>query len=295
MSYSGYLIEKYNNMADAYTCARLMNEASKIGIKLELIGVHDTLIAEDGIYNNGIKLDLCDFVINRYKWGKAKDCLNKLGRRTYNPISSYNRYINKFEQISNIRSDAFIMPDYLLGTVQSDYQMIADRLGEAFVAKGLESSQGAQIYFISCEEDMKALLKENDPDKELLFEQYIKESAGKDIRLYSIRGNCIACMTRRSGSDFRANVALGASVEKYEITDDIRKAAKDIYIQTGLDFLGIDLLFGSEKPYFCEINVMPGIEGMEKATGVNVAGKVIETIAADLDNLSAHDCGFSCV
>ena len=53
------------------------------------------------------------------------------------------------------------------------------------------------------------------------------------------------------------------------------------YEQTGLDFLGIDLLFGREKPYFCEINVMPGLEGIEKASGINVAGKIIETIQSD--------------
>ena len=48
-----------------------------------------------------------------------------------------------------------------------------------------------------------------------------------------------------------------------------------------MDFRGIDLLFGREKPYFCEINVMPGLEGIEKASGINVAGKIIETIQSD--------------
>jgi glutathione synthase/RimK-type ligase-like ATP-grasp enzyme len=61
----------------------------------------------------------------------------------------------------------------------------------------------------------------------------------------------------------------------------MKQTAKDIYAQTGLDFLGIDLLFGTDKPYFCEINVMPGIEGMERATGVNVAVAIIETIMGD--------------
>ena len=76
-------------------------------------------------------------------------------------------------------------------------------------------------------------------------------------------------------------MALGASVEAYEITPEIQQIAKDIYEQTGLDFLGIDLLFGEEKPYFCEINVMPGLEGIEKASGVNVAKKILETIKKD--------------
>ncbi len=47
--------------------------------------------------------------------------------------------------------------------------------------------------------------------------------------------------------------------------------------------MGIDLLFGEEKPYFCEINVMPGLEGIEKASGVNVAKKIMETIKADFE------------
>ena len=90
-------------------------------------------------------------------------------------------------------------------------------------------------------------------------------------------------MQRKSQGDFRANVALGATVEPYSISEWIRQCAMDIYTQTGLDFLGIDLLFGEDKPYFCEINVMPGIEGIEKASGVNVARKIIETIKGDFE------------
>ena len=117
--------------------------------------------------------------------------------------------------------------------------------------------------------------------KEWLFEEFISESYGRDLRFYSIRGEAVACMQRTSQGDFRANVALGASVEPYPVTSGIRTIAADIYEQTGLDFLGIDLLFGREKPYFCEINVMPGLEGIEKASGINVAGKIIETIQSD--------------
>ncbi|MDD6039211.1 MAG: RimK family protein, partial [bacterium] len=84
-----------------------------------------------------------------------------------------------------------------------------------------------------------------------------------------------------SNGDFRANVALGASVEKTVPTEEIQQIAAEIYAQTGLDFVGLDLLFGKELPYFCEINVMPGIEGMERATGVNIAARMMELILSD--------------
>ena len=88
-------------------------------------------------------------------------------------------------------------------------------------------------------------------------------------------------MQRKSKEDFRANVALGASVEPYEITPQIKEIARDIYEQTKLDFLGIDLLFGEDKPYFCEINVMPGLEGIESSSGINIAKLIIESIKGD--------------
>ena len=173
------------------------------------------------------------------------------------------------------------MPKYVLGTRFTDYQAIIEKLGEPFVAKGLESSQGTEVFLIENVCDFQALKEKYAPEKEYLFEEYVSESYGRDIRFYSVRGEVIACMTREAVKGFKANVALGAGVREYPIDDDIRQAAKDIYEQTGLDFLGIDLLFGKDKPYFCEINVMPGIEGMERATGANVAGAIIDTIIGD--------------
>ena len=278
---TGYIIEKYNKMTNAYTCNRLVEEAEKLGIDLKIIGIHDTVVTEDGILNLGEKLEQRDFVINRYKWGKEKDEINSLGKRSYNPLEAYNIYINKYEQVKQLQSDRFLVPKYVLGTSLSDFDGIAKFIGKPFVAKGLESSMGEQISLIETKEDLKKLCQEYGMEKEWLFEEFITTSFGRDMRFYSIRGEVAACMQRKSQGDFRANVALGASVEAYEITPEMEQIAKDIYEQTGLDFLGIDLLFGEEKPYFCEINVMPGLEGIEKASGVNVAKKIIETIKGD--------------
>ena len=281
MSINGYIIEKYNKMTNAYTCNRLVEEAANLGIDLKIIGIHDTIISEDGLMNNNVRLEKRDFVINRYKWGKAKDEINFLATRSYNPLNAYNKYINKYEQVKNLRSKEFLIPKYLLGTSLLKYEDIFPILGTPFVAKGLESSMGEQIALIEKAEDLQNLSLTYGMEKEWLFEEFITISFGKDMRFYSIRGEVVACMQRKSQGDFRANVALGASVEPYKITPQIQQIAKDIYTQTGLDFLGIDLLFGETKPYFCEINVMPGIEGIETATGVNVAKKIMETIYKD--------------
>ncbi len=277
----GYLIEKYNVMSNAYTCNRLVEEAAARGVDLQIVGIHDTMVTPDSVINCGRVLEHRDFVINRYKWGELKDAINALATRSYNPLTAYNIYINKYKQVRNLHSDAFLIPKYILGTSLLPFTSIVEQLGLPFVGKGLESSMGEEIVCIWSREDYEKLSVTYPTTKEWLFEEFISESYGRDMRFYSIRGEAVACMQRRSQGDFRANVALGASVEPFEITPAIRTIARDIYEQTGLDFLGIDLLFGKEKLYFCEINVMPGLEGIEKASDINVAGKIIETIQSD--------------
>ena len=85
MSIKGYIIEKYNKMTNAYTCNRLVEEAENLGIDLKIVGIHDTMIFENEIRNQGVKLEKRDFVINRYKWGKGKDEINSLAVKSYNP------------------------------------------------------------------------------------------------------------------------------------------------------------------------------------------------------------------
>ena len=268
-------------MTNAYTCNRLVQEASALDMDLQIVGIHDTMISPQGIINHGKILEPVDFVINRYKWGREKDAINALATRSYNPLTAYNIYINKFEQIRRLHSEAFLTPKYLLGTSLLPFSSIVEQLGLPFVGKGLESSMGEEIVCIRDKVSYEELSLNYPSSKEWLFEEFISESYGRDLRFYSIRGEAVACMQRRSQGDFRANVALGASVEPYPVTSGIRTIAADIYEQTGLDFLGIDLLFGRKKPYFCEINVMPGLEGIEKASGINIAEKIMETIRSD--------------
>lgn len=278
---TGYIIEKYSKMTGAYSCNRLVEEAAKKDIALRILGIADITVTKEGVFCHDEKIEPCDFVIYRYKHGKIKDAIGRLAKRTYNDTDAFCTYINKFEQLRTLQSEGFLMPDYMLGNGFTPYEEIVSKLGDPFIMKGLESAQGAEVYLIESKEQYQAVLHRYFAEKEYVFEEYISTSYGRDIRFYSIRGEVIACMTREAVSGFKANVALGANVRALPIDENIRQTARDVYAQTGLDFLGIDLLFGKDKPYFCEINVMPGMEGMEKATGVNVAGAIIDTIVED--------------
>jgi len=281
MRLTGYLLEKYSNMGNAYTCYRLLQEAQNRGMDLKLCGACDIRLTPEGVFLKSEKLDSCDFVINRYKTGCAKAAVNALAKRSYNSQEAVDIYINKYNQLHELRSDAFLIPGYQMGTLCIPFEEVESMLGLPFVVKGLESSQGKEVFLIKNEEEYRELITLWGTEKEVLFEEFIATSYGKDVRFYSIRGEVAACMTREAEEGFKANVALGAQVRPYPITEDIRRIAHDIYEKTKLDFLGIDLLFGREGFYFCEINVTPGMEGMERATGVNVAGMIMNTIKGD--------------
>lgn len=278
----GYIIEAYNNMGNVYVATRLIEEAKKRNIELSVLGVQDTLICDGIPYNNGKKIEPREFIINRYKWGKKKNEINQLAQRVYNKVDSFDTYVNKYEQIKRLDSKYFDKPKYILGNSCVSYDVLSDYLGKRVIAKGLENSMGREIYLLESSEDLEQL-KEYGQTKEWLFEEFIETSYGKDLRIYAVRGEVLGCMKRQSESDFRANVALGAGTVSYEITDTIRKIARDIYAQTNLDFVGIDLLFGEHGFYLCEINVMPGIQGIEETTGVNVAGKIMDMICEDFN------------
>lgn len=278
----GYIIESYNNMGTVYVSTRLIEEAQIRNVQLSIIGVHDVDVRDGVIYHVGRKLEQSDFVINRYKWGKIKNEINLLGKKSYNSLNSFEIYVNKYEQMKRLTSEYFLKPKYLLGNSCLHYDMLSHCLGERIVAKGLENSMGREIFLLESETDME-YLKRYGEHKEWLFEEFIETSYGEDLRIYAIRGEVVGCMKRKAETDFRANLALGANIFSYPVTDKIKNIAGDIYLQTGLDFVGIDLLFGEKCFYLCEINVMPGIQGMEKATGVNVAGMMIDRICKDFN------------
>lgn len=277
----GYLVEKFTDMGDAYVSRRLKEEAKLRGIELIPVGVCDLSISEKGLTHRSKALNEVDFIVNRYKHGSLKREVTRLATKCYNELSSFEKYVSKYEQVKNLRSKEFIMPKYMLSTASVDLSEVKRSLGGSFVMKGLDSSEGKEVYLIKTQEDLNELINKFGLEKEWLFQEFVASSYGRDVRMYSIRGEVVASMVRTAHSGFKANVALGGSVETCEITTEMRVIARDIYKQTNLDFVGIDLLFGEDKFHFCEINVMPGLVGIEKATGVNVAGKMLDLIVGD--------------
>ncbi len=112
---------------------------------------------------------------------------------------------------------------------------------------------------------------------DVLVQQYIKESKGCDIRCFVIGDQVVASMERiAQEGEFRANIHLGATARAVEITDEEREMAIKSAKLIGLEVAGVDMVRSSTGPKILEINSSPGLEGIEGATGVNIAEKMIE-------------------
>jgi len=122
-----------------------------------------------------------------------------------------------------------------------------------------------------------------------LVQEYIEESHGKDIRALVVGGKVVACMRRRAnGDEFRSNFHLGGSVEKVEIDPDFEKIAIKAARILGLEIAGVDLLESERGALVLEVNSSPGLEGIEKASQVNVAGAVSERLNKLLQKIQGN-------
>ena len=168
-----------------------------------------------------------------------------------------------------------------------DIQAVLNTVGEPpFVIKLLEGTQGRGVVLtetmdaaISAIETMKNL------DANILIQEFIKEANGEDIRAIVVGDKVVASMKRRAKpGEFRSNVHLGGSVSEYEMTDEEKDSAVRSAKVLGLQVAGVDLIQSSRGPLVLEVNSSPGLEGIEKASGIDVAEKIIEFLEYETQN-----------
>ena len=278
---SGYLISKYSYPGKVYSFRRFLEEAENLDIDLREIGVADCTIINGKVYFKGELLPERDFAIVRYYVPAFTEALCRLVKKQYNNTEIIARFRNKYNQISSIKSDYFKQPKSILGSASTDYEFLQSKLGLPFIAKGLESYGGQQIFLIRNIFDYDSLKFYFNDAKEFLYQQFISESRGEDIRIFVVKGETVAAMQRTSDGDFRSNHSLGGSSARVEIVDELRNIGMDIFKQTGIDFVGVELLKGSDGLYFCEINTVPGFESLDMTNDINLAKIMLEVIKLD--------------
>ena len=152
--------------------------------------------------------------------------------------------------------------------------------GAPVVIKLLEGTQGIGVVLGETPKAAESIIQAfGGVDTNILVQEYIKEARGEDIRCIVIGGKVVASMKRRGREgDFRSNLHRGGSARSVKITPQERATAIGAAKAMGLNVCGVDMLRSNHGPVVMEVNSSPGLEGIEQATGVDVAGKIIEFI-----------------
>jgi len=156
---------------------------------------------------------------------------------------------------------------------------VTEILGFPIVVKECFGSFGQQVYLAKDEDDLLECMKKTGT-RPVLFQEFIKSSIGRDIRIQIVGGKVVACMQRYAeNGDFRANLTIGGSMHSYQPTKEQCDLAIRCCDLIGLDFAGVDLLFGeNDAPILCEINSNAHFKNIYDCTGVNAAELIIQYI-----------------
>ena len=161
--------------------------------------------------------------------------------------------------------------------------------GPPVVVKLLEGTQGVSVVLAETTPAASSVIEAfHGLDQNILIQQFIGEAKGSDIRALVVGRRVVAAMKRQAVTgEFRSNIHRGGTAKKLRLSPEYRKTALAAARVLGLRVAGVDMIESDEGPMVMEVNSSPGLEGIEKTTGVDVAGAIVEQIERDLQAASA--------
>lgn len=150
--------------------------------------------------------------------------------------------------------------------------------GAPVVIKLLEGTQGIGVVLAETQQAAESVIQAfMGMRANILVQEFIKEARGSDLRCFVIGDRVVAAMKRQAKEgEFRSNIHRGGSAALIRITPQEREAAVSAAKIIGLNVAGVDILRSSHGPLVLEVNSTPGLEGIEKATGKDIAGMIIQ-------------------
>jgi gamma-F420-2:alpha-L-glutamate ligase len=282
---------------EAYEMHRFIEAAKERNIEIRVVKPEqfDLIVTRDdrkSIMLDGEVVPLPDFLIPRMGAGTTYFALavirhlERLGVHVFNSSQSIETVKDKLfsQQILAERNVPF--PKTMLAKYPVDVNLVDQHFGFPLIIKTLSGSQGSGVFLSETPSnfrDLMELIHATSPNANIILQEFIEDSRGKDLRVLIIGGRAVACMERVSTDEsFKANFSRGGEVRKFEMTPEIEWLATDTAQIFGLDIAGIDLLFDGGHFKVCEANSSPGFEGIEKCCEADIAGLIYDFIKVRL-------------
>ncbi|MEM7723281.1 MAG: 30S ribosomal protein S6--L-glutamate ligase [Pseudomonadota bacterium] len=275
--------------AELYSHKRLKEAAEERGHTLDIINTlrcyMNIASRRPEIYYNGEKLKGYDAVIPRIGasitfYGTAVlRQFEMMGVYPLNESVAIGRSRDKLRSMQLLARDGVGLPVTTFAHDAKQTEEVMKVAGEApLVIKLLEGTQGLGVVLADTNRSAKSVFEAfRATGTNILIQEFIKEAGGTDIRAIVIGGRVIAAMKRTGAEgEFRSNLHRGGSAQVVRLSPEERATAVRAAKSMGLNACGVDMLRANHGAVVMEVNSSPGLEGVEKATGLDVAGKMIE-------------------
>lgn len=272
-----------------YSTRRLVEAARARGHAVRIIDVlrcyMDITSHNPTIHYKGEELTEFDAVIPRigasvtYYGTAVVRQFEMMGVYSVNESVAITRSRDKLRALQLLSREGLGLPITTFAHSLDDIDGLIDEVGGApLVIKLLEGAQGLGVVLAETKNAAKSVIEAfMGLDANILVQEFIKESAGCDIRCLVIGGRVVAAM-QRSGApgEFRSNLHRGGAASAVKITPEERSTAQRAAKTLGLNVCGVDLLRSNHGPVIMEVNSSPGLRGIEQVSGKDIAGMIIE-------------------
>ncbi|MCA9423751.1 MAG: 30S ribosomal protein S6--L-glutamate ligase [Candidatus Omnitrophica bacterium] len=275
----------------SYSTKRLKQAALQRGHKVRVLDTMKFSIGVESespeLYYRGKPLSTYDAVLPRIGqsitfFGCAVvRQFEQMGVYTANESLAIGRSRDKLRSMQVLSRHEIGIPATAFVRDKNDILPAIERVGGApVIIKLLEGTQGVGVILADTNKIAEAIIQTlHGTNQNVLIQNFVKESKGKDIRAIVVGDKVIGAMRRRAvGDEFRSNVHRGGTVELVELNEEFEKTAIRAAQIMGLRIAGVDMLEAEEGPQILEVNSSPGLEGIERATQKDIAGAIIEDI-----------------
>jgi len=271
-----------------YSTRRLKEAGEKAGHKVEIINhLKCVLMVEKKnpmVLYNGRKLDYFDAVIPRI--GASVTFYGAAVVRQFEMMKVFTavesqaliRSRDKLRSLQILSRAGIGLPK----TIFMDYSRETDGVIEAVggapvIIKLLEGTQGLGVVLAETKKAAQSVIEAfHGVHARIIVQEFVKEAKGADIRAFVVDGEVVGAMKRQArDGEFRSNLHRGGYAEVVKLTRQERATAISAAKKMGLGVAGVDMLPSKRGPLIVEVNSSPGLEGIEKATKVDIAGKII--------------------
>jgi ribosomal protein S6--L-glutamate ligase len=205
-----------------------------------------------------------------------------MGVFSANESQAISRSRDKLRCLQILAREGIGLPVTGFAHATQDIEGLIETVGGApLVIKLLEGTQGIGVVLAETNHAAKSVIEAfRGLDANILVQEFIKEAEGADLRCFVVGGKVVAAMKRQCAEgEFRSNLHRGGSADRVKLTPEEKSTAIRSAKAMGLSVAGVDMLRSNHGPVVIEVNSSPGLEGIEQATGVDVAGRIIEFVA----------------